>query len=99
MSLPANFSTNSGEEADTYFRHICLEFKRVLKETKNIDALQEVMERFISASKQNKQVVQQALAKVWSAFKRYVYALMANAEEANAGHLLGALTEAEALIS
>ncbi len=99
MSLPANFSTNFGEEADTYFRHVCVEFKRIVKETKNIDDLQEVMERFIGASKQNKEAIQQALSKVWSAFKKYVYALMENAEEANAGYLLGALTEAEALIS
>lgn len=109
MSLPANFTTPPGEDPHRYFRNTCIEFKKLLKNTKDIDSLQIEMEKFIGASKQldwkhkttgvyHKSEGEKAAEKVWNEFKRYILVLATNPYRGNPHDLIDALSETERLV-
>lgn len=109
MSLPANFAGMPGEEIHRSYRNICIEFKKMIKNSTNIDELQEQMIRFINASKQmdwgrketgvyHKNNGEKACDKVWNEFKRYIMALATQNKEANPQDLYDALSEVERLV-
>lgn len=109
MSLPANFSSMPGEEPHRIFRNICIDFKKCIKSSKNIDDLQEQMLRFINASKQmnwqhhqsgvyHKESGDKACDKVWAEFKRYIMGLATKNSEISAQDLINALADVEKMI-
>lgn len=109
MSLPANFSGYSHEDAHRYFRNLCIEFKKTVKSSKNSIELQQEMEQFMDASRQmnwhhkqtgvyRKEEGDKAADKVWAEFKRYVTDLQTDPDSANPQDLLDALGEVERLI-
>lgn len=109
MSLPANFSAPPGEEPHRYFRNICIEFKKLLKSTKDMDALQIEMEKFLNAAKAldwrhktsgvyHKDQGEKAADKVWTEFKRFIMVLATNPHRANPHDLIDAVSDIERLI-
>lgn len=110
MSLPNNFASQPAEDPHRYFRNICHDFVKKVKTSKNIDLLQEEMERFINASREmnwhnkntdvyHKDAGEKATDKVWSEFKRYIFGLLSSqSSRANSQDLLNALAEVERLI-
>lgn len=109
MSLPNNFASSPGEELHSYFRNLCLEFKKIVKKSKDIDELQIEMEKFINASRDmnwhhkstgvyHKEEGEKATGKVWKEFKRYLFELLDHPEDANPQNLLDALAEVERLV-
>ncbi len=51
-SLPVNFSGAPSEELHHHFRNICIEFQKTIKQSTDIRALDEQIDRFIDTSKQ-----------------------------------------------
>lgn len=109
MSLPANFASVPGEEPHRVFRNICIDFRKSIKSSKNIDDLQEQMLRFINASKQmhwphhqsgvyHKEAGEKACDKVWAEFKRYIMGLATKNKDINPQDLIDALTEVEKMV-
>ncbi len=108
MSLPTSFSGMPAEEVQRSFRNICIEFKKIVNTSKNIDQLQTQMERFLGACKhvdwhvhtsgtyhQDEGV--KAADRVWKEFKRYVLALLTGT--ASPHDLLAAITDIERLLA
>jgi len=109
MALPQNFASAPGEEAHHYFRNVCIEFKKVLKSSRDQNLLGQEIERFKSASKQmnwhpkntgvfHKQTGDKSVEKVINEYNRYVIALRENPVDANPQDLLDSLTEVEGLL-
>jgi len=109
MSLPANFSGKPGEEPHRYFRNSLLEFKKVVKTSKDIDQLQIEMERFLNASKQldwhhknpqayRKDEAEKATGKVWTEFKRYIMGLQSKSQKVSPQDLIDALSKVEQMV-
>jgi hypothetical protein len=109
MSLPANFEGMPGEEPHRYFRNLCIEFKKCIKDSPSIDDLQDKMEDFLNVSKEmnwhnktsgvyHKEAGDKAVAKVWNEFKRYLFALGSHRGAANPQDLLDSLSEIERII-
>jgi hypothetical protein len=110
MSLPANFSENPKEELHRYFRNLCIEFKRVIKSSKDVNQLDAEIQRFIDASKQmnwhhntssvyRRDESDKATRKLLAEYKRYVDALKSNQHNANPQDLLDVLAEIEQLVN
>lgn len=108
MPMPANFSAPT-EEPHRYFRNLCIEFKKAIHSSKDLNLLQDEMEKFINASKQmnwhhkdsgkyHKDAGEKAAGKVWKEFDRYFRDLSSNPDKANAQDLLEALAVVEGLI-
>jgi len=109
MSLPANFSEEPGEELHRYFRNALIEFKKVVKYSKDIDQLQIEMERFLNASKElnwhhknpqaySKDKAEKATGKVWTEFKRYIMDLQSNPQKVSSQALIDALSNVEQMV-
>ncbi|MBS0616310.1 MAG: hypothetical protein JSR58_07165 [Verrucomicrobia bacterium] len=109
MPLPNNFSGAPHEEPHRYFRNACIAFKKTVHETKDLNLLQDEMEKFINAAKQmnwhpkttgtyHKDEGAKAADKVWKEFDRYFRDLTKDAKAASPKDLLEALTEVERLI-
>ncbi|MGE5195792.1 MAG: hypothetical protein ACM3JI_00500 [Anaerolineae bacterium] len=109
MSLPANFSGMPSEELHRDFRNICIELKKVIHSSKDVERLQVEMDRFIDASKHmdwhhktsgvyHKQEGDKAVGKVWAEFKRYKESLSSNPYQTNPQDLLNAFAEVERLV-
>ena len=109
MSLPNNFAGAPNEELHRYFRNVCIQMKKTIKNSKDVEELQQEMDRFIDASKQmnwhtktsgvyHKDDGEKATKKVLSEYIRYVDGLLKNAGTPNAQDLLDALSEVERLI-
>jgi len=109
MPLPENFSGNPGEEPHRYFRNALIEFKKVVKSSKDIDQLQIEMERFLNASKQldwhhknpqayRKDEAEKATGKVWTEFKRYIMSLQSNPHKIGPQDLIDAITTVEKMV-
>jgi hypothetical protein len=110
MSLPANFSGIPGEDAHHYFRNVCIELKKTIKSSKDINQLEQEHERFINACKQmdwrhknsgiyHKAEGDKAVSKAKAEFERYVGSLKSGDPLANPQDLLDAILEVERLIS
>ncbi len=109
MTLPNNFAGAPHEEPHRYFRNSCIEFKKTIHATQDLNLLQEQMEKFISAAKQvnwhhkssdgfRKNDGEKAADKVWKEFDRYFRSLSKDPKKASAQDLLNALAEIERLI-
>jgi len=109
MPLPGNFSGAPSEEVHRHFRNICIEFKKVAQSSKDIDQLQQEMERFMNAAKTmhwpqksdavyHKDEGEKIMGKVWSEFKRYIMALVSNQPNTSSRDLIEALSAVERLI-
>ena len=109
MSLPANFSGPPGEEPHRDFRNLCREFKKLIKNSRDVVELQLMMERFINMCRQldwhyksngvyKKPIGEKATNKLFSEFKRYIQDLQTEPEQANPQDLLDALYEIEQLV-
>jgi len=109
MSLPPSFSGMPMRELYRYFHNVCIEFKKVIKTTKDPELLSEQLDRFIGASHQvawphehtavyHKDKAEQATQKVVTEFRRYLDALEKNAPNAHPDDLLNALTSVEGMI-
>lgn len=110
MSLPVNFSSHPGEEPRRDFRNLCIQFKKLVNSSQDVEELQRMMEQFINESREmnwhhktadryRKDEGEKATGKVFSEFKRYIFALQKrNPEKANPQDLLDALAAVEQLI-
>ena len=110
MSLPANFEGRPSEEPHRAFRNLCIEFKKLLKDSYNIDELQIKMEEFLNASKEmnwhnkktgvyHKEEGEKAVGKVWTEFKRYIFGLTSHRNpKVTNQDLIDALSEVERLL-
>lgn len=105
MSLPANFSGMPQEQLHHHFRNVCLEFKKTVKSTKEINVLDEQLERFINVCKHmnwpqkntdvyRKNGIEKAANRVITEYRRYIQALQSD-EHAINQDLLEAISEVE----
>lgn len=110
MDIPTSFSMPPGESQHKYFRNLCIEFKKLVKKSDDLDLLQFEMEKLINASKQinwehkstdkfKKDKAEKTLSKVWTEFDRYFMNLKDNKDKSNMQDLLDAIEEVESLIS
>lgn len=102
MPLPSNCGHPPGEEPHRSFRNTCIIFKKTLKNSKNPEELEQLMQRFIEESKQmdwhhhntavyHKDEGEKLADKVCSEFERYVTALRTEASHANPADILTAI--------
>jgi hypothetical protein len=110
MELPANFETPPGEELHRAFRNTCIEFKKLIKSSKDLNELKEQMQKFIEISKQmnwhvkntgiyHKAEGEKLADKVFAEFKRYMQDLEPYLNKANPADLLKALDGMERYIN
>ena len=109
-NLPPSFSMPPGQNPHSYYRNLCIEFKKILNETKDILILQKEMNKLLSASKEmnwkeekleiwKKNDGKKAIDKVWYEFKRYIHDLQTSKEKANTQDLLDAIEEIQRQVS
>lgn len=109
MSIPANFSGMPQEQLHHHFRNVCLEFKKVVKSSKDVEELELQMDRFMNVFKgmdwphKNSDVLRKnpqdkVLNRLITEYKRYLEDLRTNAEKALPQDLINALSEAEGLL-
>ena len=110
MTLPPSFSGLPDEEQHHYYRNVCLEFKKTIKSSKDVEQLQRQIDRFLNASKQvqwpphepssiyRKDEVEKAVQKVANAFRRYIQELESDATRANPQDLLDTLSMVETMV-
>lgn len=108
-NLPSSFAMRPGQDPHNYFRNLCIEFKKLLKDSDDIDLLQDEMLILINASKEMKwnedhkkplkqEVGEKAMAKLWHEFQRYIDGLEKSPAKANRQDLLDAFNEVERLL-
>jgi hypothetical protein len=108
MSLPS-FSGLPAEEQHRYYRNLCIDLKKTIKSTKDIEILQEKMQSFVNASHEvewphhttsvyHKDEAEKAVQKVVSEFRRYVQDLKQNSEQAQPEDLITSITLVESLL-
>lgn len=106
MSLPANFGKPPGEELHRIFRNTCIEFKKLIKSSKNIQELEQEMLKFIGECKAmdwhskntgvyHKDEGQKLAEKILAEFKRYKNDLEPFLNKADPTDLLNALDAME----
>ena len=109
MSLPASFGSAPGEELHRYFRNACIEFKKLIKATRDIRELQDEMQKIIDVSKQmnwhtkntgvyHKDGEAKTFDKLFAEFKRYITDLQTKPSTANPSDLVNALDLMEQFI-
>lgn len=109
MELPANFESPPGEEPHRAFRNTCIEFKKLLKTSKNIPELNQQMEKFMGESKQlhwqskntavyHKDEGKKLTDKVLTEFKRYMTDLEPYLNRADPAPLIEAIKMVERFI-
>jgi len=107
--LPSGFAMKPGQDPHNYFRNLCIEFKKLINQTVDIDMLQDEMDKLINAGKEMKwnenhklplkqESGEKAMSKVWHEFQRYVEALQKSSSKANRQDLLDALGEIERML-
>ena len=110
MELPANFESPPGQELHRAFRNTCIEFRKILKASKNINELNQQMEKFIGESKQmhwhtkntavyHKDEGKKLTDKVLTEFKRYITDLEPYLNRADPAPLIAALKMMEQFIN
>lgn len=106
MPLPASFSGVPQEQLHHHFRNVCLEFKKVIKSSKDINELDIQMDRFINVCKEmdwqpknsdvyRKNTAEKAVNKVINEYRNYSKALQSNSEQAISQDLIEAISEVE----
>jgi len=110
MELPANFESPPGPELHRVFRNTCIEFRKILKASKNINELNQQMEKFIGESKQmhwhtkntavqHKDEGKKLTDKVLTEFKRYMTDLEPYLNRADPAPVIEALKMMESFIN
>lgn len=108
MPLPANFTGVPREQLHHHFRNVCIEFKKVIKSSKDINDLEIQMDRFINVCKGidwpqknsdvfRKNQVEKNINKVLTEYKRYITALKENSDTAPSQDLINAISEVNTL--
>lgn len=108
--LPSNFTMQPGQNPHSYFRNLCIEFIKLLKESDDVDLLQDEMGKLINASKDmkwnedhNKPLKQEAgekaISKLFNEFRRYVNNLRNTSSKSNYQDLLDAFSEIERMLN
>jgi hypothetical protein len=106
MPLPANFSGQPREELHRIFRNTCIEFKKLIKSSKNIPELEQEMLKFIGECKAmdwhthntavyHKDEGKKLAEKILAEFKRYKNDLEPLLNKADPADLLNALDAME----
>lgn len=109
MELPANFESPPGEEPHRSFRNTCIEFRKLIKSSKDLNELQQEMQKFIGESKQmdwkvkntgvyRKDEGKKLANKVLTEFQRYIKDLEPYLNRADPSDLLEALKLMEQFI-
>lgn len=109
MSLPANYGSAPGEDLHRYLRNGCIEFRKLIKQTRDITELQQAMQTLIDAGKQmnwhqkndgvyHKGEGEKTFDKVFNEFKRYIGALQTKPSSADPADLLTALDVMEQFV-
>lgn len=109
MPLPSNFSSAPKEEIHHHFRNVCIEFRKTVSSSKNIDKLEEQMDRFNNVSREitwprtqsdvyHKEEGDKAIQKVMSEYQRYAKNLKGNSNSADSKDLIKALNDLEQLV-
>lgn len=109
MPLPANFGGSPQEDLHHHYRNICIEFKKNINTSKEIETLDEELDKFINISKEvswdrkssdiyRKDWAEKAVNKVINEFRRYEKEIQNNRNKANPKDLLNAISEIEHLI-
>lgn len=107
--LPSSFKVPPGQDPHSYFKNLCIEFKKLLKESKDTDLLQNEMVKLINASKDLQwnedhkkplkwEAGEKAISKVWDEFKIYINQLSSEKEDYNYQDLLDAIEEIQRMI-
>ena len=110
MELPASFESPPGEEPHRAFRNTCIEFRKMLKSSKNLNELQDQMQKFIGESKQmnwhvkntgvqHKDEGKKLADKVLSEFQRYIKDLEPYLNRADPSSVIEALKLLEQFIN
>jgi hypothetical protein len=108
--LPSNFTMQPGQDPHSYFRNLCIEFKKLIKESDDVNLLQNEMETLINASKDMKwnedhkkplkqEAGEKAISKLCNEFRRYVDNLRKSSSKANYQDLLAAFSEIERMLN
>ena len=101
MQMPTNFGEPS-EDPHRSFRNMCIEFKKLVKHSKNINELSQEMQKLIDESRHmdwhvkstgvyRKAEGEKITGKIFAEFKRYVGDLQQNPTAANTFDLINAL--------
>ncbi len=109
MELPANFESPPGKELHRVFRNTCIEFRKLLKNSKDLNELKEEMEKFIGESKQmdwhvktsavyHKDEGKKLTDKVLNEFQRYIQDLEPYLNRADPSALIQAIKSMEQFI-
>ncbi len=110
MELPANFESPPGQELHRVFRNTCIEFRKILKDSKNINELNQQMEKFIGESRQmhwntkntavqHKDEGKKLTDKILTEFKRYMTDLEPYLNRADPAPVIEALKMMEKFIN
>ena len=109
MELPANFESPPGQEPHRTFRNTCIEFKKLIMHSKDINELKQEMQKFIEEAKQmswqkkntavyHKDEGEKIVDKIFTEFKRYMGDLEPFLNKADPHSLLNALDALEKYI-
>jgi hypothetical protein len=110
MELPANFESPPGQKPHRTFRNTCIEFKKLILNSKDINELKQEMQNFIEEAKQmdwqrkntgvyHKDEGTKIVNKVFVEFKRYMGDLEPLLNKADPHGLLSALEAMEMFIN
>lgn len=109
MSLPANFASCPQEDLHHHCRNVAVEFKKIVKSSKDVNELNSALERYLNVIKYldwhektssvyHKNDNEKAANKLTKEFNRYATDLGSDQNLANPQGLLNAITEMEQLI-
>jgi len=109
-NLPSSFSSLPNQDPHKYFRNLLIAFKKEIKTSIDIKALQEKMQTLINASKEMKYLdkhknsiyhkpeTDKALSKIWNEFDRYIMTYQKTPNKANPQDLLDAISLVESIL-
>jgi len=107
--IPTSFASSPHQDPHKYFQNLCIEFEKLLHESKDCDQLEFEMARLINASKDmiwshkasetyRKEDGEKACKKVWYEFSRYVAALKNSSTNTNCQDILDSIDELKRLL-
>ncbi len=110
MELPANFEGPPGKELHKTFRNTCIEFKKLIKSSKDINELQQMLQQFVEEAKEmdwqhnntgvyHKDEGKKIVDRIFAEFKRYMADVEPFLNKADPHSLLTALDAMEHFIN
>lgn len=102
MQLPDNFGHPPGEERHRAFRNTLIQFKKIIRSSKNVDEIEQEMQNFIDECRQmdwhaktsevyHKDEGEKLANKIYAELERYVMALRQKSHDAQSSDLMNAL--------